>query len=59
MTESLKVNRDMVDNMQHDLEDDLKRRIREKSNYDIALRKLHKEVADLTMRDHKTEETLS
>lgn len=51
MTESLKVNRDMVDNMQKDLEDDLRRRIREKSNYDIALKKLYKEVADLTMRD--------
>jgi len=44
--------------MQKDLEEDLKRRIREKSNFDLAMKKVESDISNLIDKEKKSEEII-
>ncbi|CDW76690.1 UNKNOWN [Stylonychia lemnae] len=56
--DSIKLQQTQVENMQKDLEEDLRRRIREKSNIDLAMKKFEYDISNLIEKEKKGEEVI-
>eukprot|EP00347_Sterkiella_histriomuscorum_P010227 403377108 len=56
--EQINQQNERISNVQLDIEEDLKRRIREKSNFDLALKRLEGEIFSLKDKETRNEETV-